>query len=67
MQTFGIPPSRPVGDIKNTIRDAILDGIIHNDRNEAWKLMIDTGINLGLKALPGYENPLPIDITKNED
>jgi poly(A) polymerase len=67
MQVFGIPPSRPVGDIKNAIKDAILDGIIHNDRQEAWALMIDTGINLGLKPLPGFENPLPTELPNHEN
>ncbi len=67
MQTFGIQPSRSVGDIKNAIRDAILDGIIHNDRNEAWALMINSGIKLGMNPLPGFENPLPIEIKNHED
>jgi poly(A) polymerase len=57
MEVFGIPPSRPVGDIKNAIKDAILDGIIHNDREEAWAFMIDTGKKVGLLPLPGFENP----------
>lgn len=67
MNTFGIQPSKPVGDIKNAIKDAILDGVIHNDREEAWALMIDTGIKLGMKPLPGFEIPLPIDIQKHEE
>jgi poly(A) polymerase len=57
MEVFGIGPSRPVGDIKNAIRDAILDGIIHNDRKEAWALMLETGKKSGLMPLPGFENP----------
>jgi poly(A) polymerase len=67
MQTFGIQPSRPVGDIKNSIRDAILDGIIHNDRQEAWALMLDTGRKMGLTPLPGYENPTPIETNQHEE
>ena len=51
MEAFGIQPCRAVGDIKNAIRDAILDGVIHNDREEAWALMIETGVKLGLKPL----------------
>lgn len=66
MLVFGIPPGRAVGDIKNVIRDAILDGIIHNERNEAWKLMIDTGKKIGLEPLPGFEYPLPEE-TKNDE
>lgn len=67
MQAFGIQPGRAVGDIKNAIRDAILDGIIHNDRQEAWDLMIDTGTMLGLNLLPGFEHPLPLQEQKHED
>jgi poly(A) polymerase len=67
MQVFGIPPCRSVGDIKNTIKDAILDGLIHNDRVEAWALMIDTGNKLGLTLKPGYENPLPIESNDHEN
>lgn len=48
MKTFGIPPGREVGIIKNAIREAILDGIIHNDFEEAYELMIGEGRKLGL-------------------
>ncbi|NLL28763.1 MAG: HD domain-containing protein [Bacteroidales bacterium] len=50
MEYFGIGPSREVGIIKNYIKDAIIEGIIHNDRDEAFNLMIKKGIELGLKA-----------------
>ena len=48
MQTFGIPPSRPVGDIKNAIKEAILEGDIHNDPVEAKQLMLRLGKEMGL-------------------
>lgn len=48
MEVFGIGPSREVGIIKNAIKDAILDGVIHNDRSEAWQLMLKQGEKLGL-------------------
>ncbi|HPE99526.1 MAG TPA: HD domain-containing protein [Bacteroidales bacterium] len=48
MEVFGIGPSREVGIIKNAIKDAILDGDIHNDRSEAWQLMLKQGEKLGL-------------------
>jgi len=67
MEAFGIQPSRPVGDIKNAIKDAILDGVIHNDRQEAWTLMIDTGKSIGLQLLPGFEKPIPLETKSNED
>ncbi len=49
METFGIPPGREVGIIKNAIREAILDGIIHNEFEEAFNLMLAEGEKMGLK------------------
>lgn len=49
MQAFGIPPCYEVGVIKDHIKDAILDGIIPNQREAAWNMMIEEGSKLGLK------------------
>ncbi|HEC42896.1 MAG TPA: HD domain-containing protein [Bacteroides sp.] len=51
METFGIPPSRPIGIIKEFIKEAILDGVIKNDHNEAFALMLEKGKELGLKQV----------------
>ena len=48
MQTFNIKPSREVGVIKDFIKDAILDGVIKNDYNEAFALMLEKGKELQL-------------------
>jgi poly(A) polymerase len=47
-KVFGIPPSRPVGMIKNAIKEAILDGEISNDFEAAYQLMLEHGKTLGL-------------------
>ncbi len=48
METFGVPPSRVVGDIKNEVREAILEGTIKNSEKEAIPFMIGIGERLGL-------------------
>lgn len=49
MKCFDIKPGRKVGIIKNAIRDAILDGEIGNDREEALQFMIEKAKSLGLE------------------
>ena len=51
MQIFGLPPSKPVGYIKDAIKDAILDGVITNDYASAYRLMLDKAQGLGIKTV----------------
>lgn len=48
MQTFSLQPCREVGLIKDAIKDAILDGHIHNNYEEAYNFMLRKGKELGL-------------------
>ena len=48
METFGIGPCRAIGDIKSQIKEAILEGDIENDVEEAKALMIKLGADHGL-------------------
>ena len=43
LATFDIKPSKIIGDIKTEIKDAILDGKIENDPEQARQLMLDIG------------------------
>lgn len=51
MDAFGIGPGREIGIIKDTIREAILDGHIDSGRQEAIALMEKKGEELGLKVV----------------
>ncbi len=48
MEAFGIGPCREIGDIKTAIKDAILDGDIENDKEQAYNLMLKLGKEKGL-------------------
>ncbi len=51
METFGIRPSKPVGIIKDAIRDAILDGVIENNYGAAYDFMLQKGAECGLSPV----------------
>ena len=51
MEVFGLGPSREVGLIKSAIKEAILDGIIQNDHDQAFEFMLKKATELGLKPI----------------
>jgi poly(A) polymerase len=48
METFGLQPCKEIGLIKSSIKEAILEGEIHNNYEEAFRYMIVKGLELGL-------------------
>lgn len=51
METFGISPCKAIGDLKAIIKEAILDGEINNNHEEAFNLMLRKGEEMGLKRV----------------
>ena len=48
MEVYGLSPCREVGLIKSAIKDAILDGIIQNDHDQAFQYMLQIASEMGL-------------------
>lgn len=51
MQTFALPPSQPVGVIKEAIKNAILDGVIPNEYDAAYQFMMERATKMGLRPV----------------
>lgn len=49
MEHFNLRPSKEVGVIKEEIKEAILEGKIRNNREEAWQYMLEVAKGLGLE------------------
>ncbi len=51
MDLFGIPPCRQIGELKDYVKNAILDGTIGNNFEEADRLMRSRAEELGLRPV----------------
>ena len=49
MKVFNLKPCREIGQIKEAIKEAILDGEIPNEHDASYNFMIKKGLGLGLK------------------
>ena len=51
MKTLGVPPSKVIGEIKEEIKESILDGEISNNFDEAFQLLLLIAKKRGLKIV----------------
>jgi len=51
MELFDLAPSRPVGILKNALKDAILDGEIPNTYEAAYEFLLTKAGEMGLKVI----------------
>lgn len=49
MEIFDLPPGREVGQLKSSIKDAILDGVIPNEYDAAYNYLLAKAKKIGLK------------------
>ncbi len=55
MDTFGLKPSKKVGLIKDAVRDAIIDGTVPNNYDDAFQFMIEVAGKMGVNPVSASE------------
>lgn len=55
MDLFNLQPSRPVGVLKEAIKNAILDGVIPNEREAAYHFLLEKAKGMGLQPVKSLE------------
>ena len=50
MELFGLKPSREVGTLKQTLKDAVLDNRVANEREPLMQLLMEKAKEMGLQA-----------------
>ena len=51
MKTFNLQPCREIGQLKEAIKEAILEGEIPNNHEASFNFMLQKGEELGLKIV----------------
>jgi tRNA nucleotidyltransferase/poly(A) polymerase len=51
IKLFGIKPGKEIGQLKQAIKDAILDGDIENNKEQATQFIIKKAVKFGLKPI----------------
>ncbi|MBQ6045194.1 MAG: tRNA nucleotidyltransferase, partial [Bacteroidales bacterium] len=56
MEVYGLAPGKPVGVLKEYVKEAILDGVIGNNFEEADRLMREKAAEMGLAPVGSVSN-----------
>lgn len=59
MQTFGLAPSKAVGELKDVVLEAILDGQVRNEFDVAYPFLLEMGRRKGLEVKQELSAPQP--------
>jgi poly(A) polymerase len=51
MSTFDLPPGKIVGELKEVLREAVLEGIIENEYQQAFEYLLQLGREKGLEVV----------------